>query len=378
MSRQRLEWLKVEWLFLLPALGIVSLGGVYLASASWTAFLAQIRWFGFGMLVMYASMRIGYWRMIRFSPAFYLTILGLLGLVLALPARRGAHSWIDFPGFSVQPAELAKIAVVLVLSRVLVHNDQRLFTLRGLVAPVFMVMLPTALILKQPDLGSAMIFPPVLFLMLFASGARKTHLVGAMVIGALLVVPMWLFVMKDYQKRRIEAFIHPEQYEAREAYQLIMSLIAIGSGGVGGKGWQGGTCNSLGLLPDRHTDFIFGVIAEEGGFMRAGLVLLLFFLLVVAGLRTAMKAEDPEGKLVAIGGTCMIGVQAIINIGVVMALLPTTGITLPLVSYGGSSLLATFFMIGMVLSVHFKQSPMFGYRRTFEGREGARERGDAD
>ena len=365
---------RIDWTFLLAALGATGLGLFYLSSASPTAFGAQIKWVAPAVLGFCMALSIGYWRLVPASPVLYAGVLSLLVLVLGLPARRGAHSWIDLPGFSIQPSEMAKIAIVLVLAHVLANNHKQVFTLRGLVAPVLLGMIPTALILKQPDLGSAMILPPTLFIMLFASGARKTHLACALVIGVLLVIPMWTHVMKDYQKRRIEAFIQPERYEAQEAYQLIMSLIAIGSGGVSGKGWQEGTYNTLGLLPDRHTDFIFGVIAEEGGFIRAGLLILMYLLLALCGLNIAAQTEDPVGRLVAVGGTSLICVQAFINIAVVTALLPTTGITLPLVSYGGSSLLASFIIIGLVMSVQLKPRPMFGYRESFRGREGAHER----
>ncbi|MFW5857967.1 MAG: FtsW/RodA/SpoVE family cell cycle protein, partial [Planctomycetota bacterium] len=243
LRRFRLE--QVDWLFLAAATGILLLGAGYLASASPDAFQAQLRWIGVGALALGGTMAVGHERLIQHAYLLYSAVLALLVVVLFMRPHRGAHSWIDLPGFSVQPSELAKIAVVLALARFLMYRENQA-TLRGLVLPVALVLAPTALILKQPDLGTAMTLAPVLFIVLFASGARTGHLLGSLGLGAAATVPLWFFVMKDYQKRRIFAFLDPERYEAREAYQLVMARIGIGSGGLRGAGWGEGRMNTLG------------------------------------------------------------------------------------------------------------------------------------
>jgi rod shape determining protein RodA len=365
MRLPRFRLVNVDWLFLVAALGVVAIGATYLASASPSAFLAQVRWIGVGALMLGFTLAVGYERFLRHAYALYAAVMGLLVVVLFTPAIRGAHSWIVLPGVRLQPSELAKIAVVLALARHLMNRETQT-TLRGLLAPVALTLAPMALILKQPDLGTAMTLVPVLFVVLFASGARPAHLLGSLAAGAAAAVPMWLFLMKEYQKRRIYAFLAPERYEAREAYQLVMARIGIGSGGWAGAGWGQGDINSLGLLPDRHTDFLFVVVAEEGGLLRAGLLILLYAVLVLCGLGAAMVTREPGGRLVAVGATTVIGAQALINLGVVETLLPTTGITLPLVSYGGSSMVATCILLGLVLSVGASR-PTVLHGETFRG-----------
>lgn len=357
----------VDWLLVLAVTAIVGLGGTYLASASPTAFAAQLRWFAVGGAALLLTALIGYQRLLQHAYAIYATVLGLLVLVLFMRPHRGAHSWIDLPGFSVQPSELAKIALVLVLARHLMYKENQA-RLRGLLTPVALTLIPVALILKQPDLGTAMTLMPMLFIVLFASGARPGHLAAAAGCGLAAVVPMWLFLLKAYQKARIYAFLDPIRYEAHEAYQLIMSTIAIGSGSWTGMGWGRGSVNTLGLLPDRHTDFIFVVIAEEGGLMRAGLLILLYAVLIFCGFSAALSTREPGGRLVATGATGLLGAQAALNLGVVEALLPTTGITLPLVSYGGSSMVATLVLVGLILSVGASR-PAVLHGESFRGQE---------
>lgn len=366
MQNMKLRISNIDWLMVMCLGGILFIGNIYLMSASEESFYAQLRWVAIGVFLMFTVLHIGYYKLIEYAYPIYTAVLSLLMLVLFMRPHRGAHSWIDLPGFSIQPSELAKVAVILVLSRYLMYKDNQ-FTIKGILFPIILTLLPVGLILKQPDLGTAMTILPVLFIILFASGARKTHIFANLMLGAASFVPMWMFILKQYQKNRILAFLSPEKYEAREAYQLIMSLIAIGSGAISGAGWREGTSNRLGLLPDRHTDFIFVVVAEEGGFIMAGILILLFLIFIICGLNAASSTREPAGRMLATGATSLIGIQAAINIGVVEAILPTTGITLPLVSYGGSSMLSSFIMIGLILSVG-AQRPTILHKETFVGK----------
>ncbi|MFH0911525.1 MAG: FtsW/RodA/SpoVE family cell cycle protein [Planctomycetota bacterium] len=357
---------EIDWLLVLTALLIVGTGLLYLASASPARFSTQALWVALGLLAMVGTVAAGYARLIHYASALYAAVLALLVLVFFLPAQRGMHGWISLPGFSIQPSELAKVAALLMLARHLRFKDDQ-STLPGLLFPMPFVLVPMAIIIRQPDLGTAVLLAPLLFLVLFASGARKTHLAASLLAGAAALVPMWYFLLEEYQKRRFYALLYPERYQVREAYQLIMAKIAIGSGELFGAGWGAGRTNTLGLLPERHTDFLFCVIAEEGGFARAAFLVLLYAVLVILGLHAAAATRDPAGRLVAVGASAMLGAQVILNLSVAMGLLPTTGVPLPLASYGGSSMVTSFLLVGLILSVGAEQPPVL-HGESFTGK----------
>ncbi len=346
-------WLaRLDWVLLSAACGVIGAGLPYLHSASPESFSRQLLWIALGLMAMVATLQVDYRWLLRYAYEFYAVALALLVVVLLQPEVRGARSWIHLPGlgFNLQPTEFMKPALILALARHLMHRKTQV-TWRGLVMPFVLTLGPLALIMKQPDLGSGILLPPLLCAVVFASGARVRHLLAVAGAGVCSAAPMWMFVMRDYQKRRILAFLDPQRYEAREAYQLTMSLIAIGSGGLTGEGLGCGTLNELDLLPDKHNDFIFGVIAEEGGLMIAGAVLALYLLIVLCGLHIAFNAKEPGGRLIATGCAVLLGTQVLVNVGVVTAVLPTTGITLPLISYGGSSMISSFVLLGLLLRV---------------------------
>lgn len=344
--------LRIDWVVLLAVLGTVVLGLVFLQSASPEAFRKQIIFLAVGLTVLFATLLVDYDWLLDHAYLFYALVMALLVVVFFMPSVNNAHSWIRIPGvpFSIQPSELMKPALILALAAHLRHRETQA-TLKGLVVPFLLTLVPMAMILKQPDLGTAILLPPVLFVVIFASGARVLHLAAIALTGAACTVPMWLYVMKAFQKRRILAWLDPERYETREAFQLTMSLIAIGSGGLYGEGLGQGSANALDLLPEKHNDFIFGVIAEEGGFVAGAGLMLLYMIVVLGGFNIAHNCREPGGRLIATGCAAMLGTQVLVNIGVVTAMLPTTGITLPLVSYGGSSLIVTLMLVGLMLNV---------------------------
>ncbi len=348
--RERL--LRTDWLVLLTAGVAAGIGLYYLKSAGVSFFNKQLVWLLIGLGAMLTMYLIDYRWLLRQAYSLYLFAMALLVVVLVLPAKRGAQSWIEVPGtdYNLQPSEVMKFCIVLVLARNLMGKENQA-TVRGMIAPFLLTLIPLGLILKQPDMGTGSLFPPLLCVMVYVSGARLRHLLSVAAAGLAAMPLMWLFVMKAYQKNRIRAFLDPEMYSAREAWQLIQSLIAIGSGGLYGMGWGQGSQNALDLLPDRHTDFIFGVIAEEGGFVMTATLLTAYLLFVLSGLHVARRCREPGGKLIAVGITTVIGVQVLVNVGVVTAILPTTGITLPLISYGGSSMMVSCAMIGLLLNV---------------------------
>ena len=347
----RIDPWRVDWVFLLVTLAIIGLGLPFLrSSASPADFNKQLVWLGVGLAALIFFTLVDYRHWLRHAYRIYAAALVLLVVVLFAPAINNAHSFLRLGPVGVQPAELFKLALIMALARHLGKRENQ-HMLQGLVIPFALTLGPLFLILKQPDLGTALTIPPILFATLWASGARFSHLFSAILMGLASLWPLWEFGMKSYQKARIYAFFDPEKFEAAEAYQMLMSLTAIGSGGTSGLGLGNGVITELNLLPEKHNDFIFGVIAEEGGFAAAGSIILLFLTLALVGLHIAGAASDRFGRLLATGVSVIVGWQAILNIYVVTGLFPTTGVTLPLVSYGGSSLVVTCAMIGMVLNV---------------------------
>lgn len=348
--RERL--LRTDWLVLVSACAAAGIGLYYLRSAGEAYYQKQLIWIGIGLGAMLTTYLVDYRWLLRQAYSLYLFGMLLLVVVLVLPAKRGAQSWIEIPGtdYNLQPSEVMKFCLVLALARNLMGKENQA-TVRGMIVPFLLTLIPLGLILKQPDMGTGSLLPPLLCALVYVSGARLRHLLSVAAAGLAATPVLWYFIMKPYQKNRILAFLDPEMYSAREAYQLIQSLIAIGSGGMTGMGWGQGTQNALDLLPDRHTDFIFGVIAEEGGFVMTSLLLLAYLIFALSGMHVARRCREPGGKLIAVGITTVISFQVLVNVGVVTAILPTTGITLPLISYGGSSMMVSCALIGLLLNV---------------------------
>jgi cell division protein FtsW (lipid II flippase) len=314
-------------------------------------------------------------------PAFF-AILALLVLLVTpgvprsiVPVINGARSWIDLQVMNFQPAELAKITFVLALAWYL-RFRRSYRTLPGLLVPFLLMFVPVGLILKQPDLGTAMVFAPTLFAMLVAAGAKLRHIGTLLGIGLLAVVvnvsiiafdaPPWMHVLEPHQEARIESMLWPEKFEGDEAYQQKIAKRVVGSGGLAGYGEQrASVVLRYNHLPYDHNDMIFAVIANRWGFAGATVVVLLYLLLLCAFVAIAAKAKEPFTRLAVVGLAAMLFTQAVINLGVTVGLLPITGITLPLVSYGGSSLVATYIVIGLAVNFASRRpAPMA--RPTFE------------
>lgn len=347
----RIDYYRVDWMFLAVALGIIGFGLPFLhSSATPSDFNRQIVWLAIGLAALVFFTIVDYHLWIRYAYWIYAGAAGLLVAVMFAPPINNARSYLRIGSVGMQPSELFKLALIMALAHHLGKRENQ-HMLHGLIIPFLLTLAPLFLILKQPDLGTALTIPPILFTTLWASGARFSHLAGAVAMGLASLWPLWNYGMKPYQKARIFAFFEPEKYESAEAYQLLMSLTAIGSGGVSGLGLGNGVITDLNLLPEKHNDFIFGVIAEEGGFAASGGIVVLFLLFAFIGLHIAWTAGDRFGRLLATGVAVIVGWQAVLNIYVVTGLFPTTGVTLPLVSYGGSSVVVTCAMIGIVLNV---------------------------
>jgi len=225
----------------------------------------------------------------------------------------------------------------------------------SLIVPCIIIGIPFVLVLLQPDLGTALLLIPIFLAMLVVSGASGKYVIG-MIAAGILAAPFFWHFLREYQRQRLMVFISPNIDPLGAGYTIIQSKIAIGSGGLVGKGWLNGTQNQLNFLPERHTDFIFSVVGEEFGFLGASALVLLFFVLVKKAFVIANQTSDMYGRCIATGIGVMLAMQVIINVGMTIGLMPVVGIPLPLVSYGGSSLLATMIAIGLLLNVGMRRS----------------------
>lgn len=356
---QYFDW----WLFFLTAV-IVGYGLLTLQSAVSAGGPAperilafkQMIWYGVGFFCMFIAFLLDYKRLEKLTYLFYWVCMGLLiWLLLFGTYIAGSRRWIQIGGISLQPSELAKLAVILVLAKLyakLVTTEGLDF--RDLIWPLIMTAIPFGLIVKQPDLGTAMLILLIgVSITMFVKIERRTFYV--LLATGIASVPMVWFILKDYQRQRILTFINPDGDPLGTGYHIIQSKIAIGSGQVFGKGHLQGTQNALAFLPEQHTDFIFSVMAEERGFVGAGFLILLFFLLILWGLNIAYSTKDPFGMILCFGITSMFFWQAFINIGMVMGLLPVVGVTLPFISYGGSSVITVMIGTGLLLNVSVRR-----------------------
>lgn len=358
---QRLDWVMVSVVILLMLTGVV-----FIYSACYRQddlpvadfYRKQMVWSVFGILAALSLAVFDYRRL--FKAAFWMYGVGLFLLVIVLVAGQeinAARRWINVLGIYVQPAEFAKLGVIVALARYLGQPGRNLRTLKTLVGGIAITAVPFLLIVRQPDLGTAAVLIPILLAMLFVSGVPMRRLAVLGLIG-LLLMPVGWFALGDYQKERILVFFDPGRDPHGAGWNKTQSQIAVGSGGVAGKGLLKGTQNILGFLPRTvaPTDFIFSVIAEELGFIGGALVLCLFGALCTAGIRTAVRSSDLFGCLLAVGVVAMLFSHVFVNIAMTIGLMPITGLPLPLISYGGSFMVSTMLAIGLMQSIYVRRS----------------------
>jgi rod shape determining protein RodA len=350
------------WHVAFLTLAISALGVWNLASASRSAhapvWISQSWWMGAGIILALAVALVDHRAFQRLAWVFYALVLGLLILV-HLKGRyvMGARRWLTFGPFNLQPSELAKIAVALALAAFFASDAQRRregYGLFELVIPLGVTLLPAALILKQPDLGTALIVMAVGCTQLLFAKVRWVAIVILLVAGVAGGALAFRH-LKDYQKNRIVSFLNPEADAKGAGYHAQQSIIAIGSGQGLGKGWGQGTQTYLSFLPEQHTDFIFSVWAEEHGFVGCLLLLLLYFALLGSAVDIAGAARDRFGHFLAVGVAAMLFWHVFINVGMVIGMLPVVGVTLPLMSYGGSSVIAIYTGIGMLAGIGMRR-----------------------
>ncbi len=356
---QHFDWGLLGVVAAIGAVGLVTLYSAVTAEASGpqkALFFKQIVWFAAGLVTMVAAFSFNYKLLDRWAyPVYFGSILLLVWVLLFGKVVGGSRRWLVMGPVSLQPSELAKVAVILVLAKYFSKDAAtRGFTLRELMRPLALLAVPFALIVIQPDLGTAgLIVLIAMAITVFVKIERRSFLL-MVASGALLAPLVWVF-LKDYQKQRILVFLDPDRDPLGAGYHIIQSKIAIGSGFISGKGFLKGTQNALSFLPEEHTDFIFSVLSEEWGFIGSGILVVLFLALIVWGLNIAQGCRDPFGTITAVGITAMIFFQVIINIGMTMGLMPVVGVPLPFVSYGGSSVLANSICIGLLLNISMRR-----------------------
>jgi len=343
--------------FLLLSIGVI----MVLSASSYHAMLyyddpyyflkRQLRWSGIGIITMIFFMNFDYYKTKKFIVSGFLVTLVLLVLVL-IPGVgvevKGSSRWLGVGSMVFAPSEIVKLAIVFFLARAMSMRPDEIKSLKGFFTYLLVLGVVAGLLLKQPDLGTTIAVAGTVFCMFIAAGARVVHLTGLALTGIAGVVA--LIIQEPYRLKRIIGYLKPFETASNEGYQTVQSLYALGSGWLFGIG-LGNSRQKFLYLPERHTDFIFAIIGEELGFIGVVLVILLFFLFIWRGYRVALYAPDRFSSLLAVGLTSIIAVQSVINLGVVTGSLPVTGITLPFVSYGGSSLTFSLIGVGILLNI---------------------------
>jgi len=407
-ARQYLKatsWPIIAAMIALMGIGIAAIGVAERADEAIAGF--QARQMGFavlGMAVFVAATVVPYQRLGRAAYVLFALTLAMLVLVFFLPPIRACYRWINLRFILVQPSEIAKLSFIILLAWYLRYGDHYR-RLRGLLVPFALTLIPMVLILKEPDLGTSLLFLPTLFFMLFMAGAKMRHLLGVLALAAVftfLPIPRkiradmgpieladrkalayWhsdeyivsaapLAIMEIHQLKRVDGWLRQGDPAVNrgKGYQLHKSMLIIGSGGLTGRGDWNSTDTFFRMLPEDQTDFIFSVIGGQWGFLGALAVLFLYAVIFLFGIEIATITYDPFGRLLAVGVLALLFSQLVINVGMTMGLMPVTGMTLPMVSYGGTSLVVNCAAIGLLINVGQRRPILLG-RRPFEFQEDA-------
>jgi rod shape determining protein RodA len=367
---------NLPWAMIALVAGIACIGLAAVYSATYTSrgpsplYYKQIIWVSIGMTVMFLAIVPDYHTVGRFAYLLYACSILLLLLVMAIGRTgMGAQRWLAVGPFVFQPSELAKLAVTLALARYFAEDPRRGgYDLKDLAVPGAMVLVPLLLVLKQPDLGTALMLLLTSSLVVMIAGVRLRSVLAVLVAGVILV-SLVFFVspvrnkiwgsLKPYQQNRIKAFIDPGSDPLGSGYHANQAKIAVGSGQIIGKGYRKGTQSQMAFLPERHTDFIFAVVAEETGLVGASVLIFIYLILLLIGVDTAKNAKDRLGVLMAGGIVSMISLYVFINVGMAVGIVPVVGVPLPLVSYGGTSIITTFLALGLLLNIQTRRFQLF-------------------
>ncbi len=360
ISFRDFDWGLLGMVLLLCALSVFEIYSATLHTRYVGFHTKQLFWIAGGLAGMLLFSKIDYHKLIDFAPWIYGVFLFLLGIVL-IPGighkALGARRWIKLGPILFQPSEWVKLVLILAVARYFANLGGRSLTWRDILKAFALVGAPMLLVLKQPDLGTTLTYTPILLAGLFLGGINLRQSLALLVAALVLVAGAWTSgkVLKPYQKARLTSFINPDNDPRGSGYQIRQSLIAVGSGGLWGKGAEKGTQTQGDFLPIPHADFIFAAFSEEHGFVGATLVLLLYFFILMRLIQNAQTAADLPGSLIIMGIVAVLTFQIAVNVGMVIGFMPVTGIPLPLMSYGGSSVLFTFLALGVAMNVRMRR-----------------------
>ncbi|NTW30526.1 MAG: rod shape-determining protein RodA [Candidatus Moranbacteria bacterium] len=355
------RFLETDWLLVLSALfvfgaGLLSLYSLSVTGDPWSLsgsyFLRQVVFGVIGIALMFFFQLLDYRHLLRFGTHFYFLALAALVLVLVFGRTvNGTSGWISLGFVRFQPVEAVKIALILFLARFIIEKRSELGEWVRIIASLVLSSFLIFLVLKQPDLGSALTLMAIWGGMILVTGIRVRHMFVLLFMGIAVALTGWFF-LEEYQRDRIDIFLHPESDPRGSGYNVLQAMVAVGSGGVTGKGVGYGSQSQLNFLPEKHTDFIFATVTEELGLVGAGTILLAYGVFLFRSWRIAEHARDNAGYLIAVGAQVYFMIQIFINIGMNIGLLPVAGLPAPFLSYGGSSLVASFVIMGLLLNVY--------------------------
>ncbi len=346
------------WLFLATVV-LVVIGVIVIYSATYQVeganySVRQSVWAGIGIIVLFLVLMIDYTVVMRLAYLFYFLNVGFLLLVLVSgKVVGGAQRWLYFGSFSIQPSEVAKLTMVVVLSRFL-EDRKGQWSPWSLARAFVLVFIPMLLVIQQPDLGTSLVMLPILFGLLYVAKVPRRYLITLIVVG-LVVSPLLWFILEDYQKSRLLVFLNPNIDPLGAGYATNQARIAIGSGELFGKGWLSGTQTHLHFLAANRTDFVFATVGEEFGFIGSVALLALYGFVIIRGLQIAQQSKDTAGRLLASGISMMLLFHVFVNVGMATGIVPVVGLPLPLVSYGGSCLATTLLSIGLLINVRMRR-----------------------
>ena len=364
MFDKRLK-IHFHWQLFWVTMALALIGLVNLFSATYNIteggvsplFRSQLMWFAIGLTLGFFALLVDYRILLRLAyPLYIIAVLLLLAVLFFGKEVAGNKNWLLIGPLTIQPSEFAKVAFVIALARYFAdHPSARGYGVKDLIRPTLFLLPPLLLIVLEKDIGSSLFLVLTFSSLLLFAGIKKNVLLICLMVGLIGAVGVYKKVLSPHQKSRIESFLHPDEDPKGRGYHLLQSKIAVGSGRFFGKGYLKGMHNKLLYLPEKHTDFIFPVLAEEWGFLGCAIVLSLYLALLLYGVQLASRAKEGFGVFLGLGVTAIFFWQVVINLGGVLGLMPLTGVTLPLLSYGGSSLVMILIGISLLLNISMRR-----------------------
>jgi rod shape determining protein RodA len=355
VSFRDFDWLLLGFVLLICGVGVMEIYSATLHTKFAGAHIKQLYWITGGVAGMFLLSLVNYQAMLEKIHWFWIgSVASLISVLLFGQKYLGARRWIKMPGFHFQPSEWVKLILILAMARYFAEMRQKELSWSDFIKAGLIAGFPMLLVLSQPDLGTSLTYMPIAIMGLFLGGLRLKQALAVLLLAGLMLPVGW-HVLKPYQRERLTSFMNPEADKQGSGYQVIQSQIAVGSGGIWGKGTAKGSQTHLAYLPVPQTDFIFAAFSEEHGFVGALGVLLLYFIVLMRLTQNAQTAPDRAGTFVVMGVVAVLSFHILVNVGMVVGFMPVTGIPLPLMSYGGSSVLFMFLALGIVMNIRMRR-----------------------